>query len=50
MIDVFRKGKLYLFVVNRKRMKRSSENEWCEEKCVCAGVERIESGRERVTI
>src|SRR5678816_1549157 len=31
-------------------MKGNSENKWCGVKCVCAGVEKNEKGREGVAI
>src|SRR5678815_1041459 len=50
VMDVFRKGKFDLLTVTETKMKGNGENEWCSVKCVCAGVERNERGREGVAI
>ena len=49
-MDVFRKGKFDLLAVTETKMKGKGEIKWCDVKCVRAGVEENERGREGVAI
>ena len=50
VMDVFRKGKFDLLAVTETKMKGKGEIKWCDVKCVRAGVEENERGREGVAI
>src|SRR5678816_3426857 len=50
VMDVFGKGKFDLLALTETKMEGKGEIKWCGVKCVRAGVEENERGREGVAI